>query len=300
MKYIPSALAGIILLGSGCGGATSSADRRTIRSLQAQTAQHKQQIAELERKLSELQVTTTELKAGQTNEAAVNRAIERIAKNLQGDHDDNAAPKRRFGPDADIVYAVPIAGAPTDGRADALITVVKGFEFACAFCHRVEDTLRALKKRYGKDIRFAYKHYIVHPQQATLPAQAACAAAKQGKFVRYKNLLWKQAYEPRDFGKDNLERLARLLRLRMKRFRKDMKTCKSRVTADQGELAKLGVRGTPAFFINGRFISGAQPQHVFEALIDEELAKAKARVKSGTKRKDYYSQWVLSTGKREL
>ena len=62
------------------------------------------------------------------------------------------------------------------------------------------------------------------------------------------------------------------------------------------ELTKFGVGATPVFFINGRFLSGAQPFPAFAALIDEELAKAKAAVKAGTKPAKYYEQEIVKKG----
>ena len=70
-----------------------------------------------------------------------------------------------------------------------------------------------------------------------------------------------------------------------------------RIQADQYTAVKLGARGTPAFFINGRFLSGAQPLPAFEFLIDEELKKAKA---SGIPAKDYYRKAVVGKGKESM
>ena len=70
-----------------------------------------------------------------------------------------------------------------------------------------------------------------------------------------------------------------------------------RIQADQTTSVKLGARGTPAFFVNGRFLSGAQPFPAFQALIDEELKKAKA---SGISRKDYYKKAVVGKGKKSM
>ena len=60
---------------------------------------------------------------------------------------------------------------------------------------------------------------------------------------------------------------------------------KSRIEADRRQMATIGVNGTPAFFVNGRFLSGAQPFEKFDQLVREELAKAKA---SGIPRAEYY------------
>lgn len=293
-------LVGIALLCASCGGATSAADKQLIHNLQHSSAQHEKQIAELKRELDEVKGRTVALKAKRDDDAAeLGEAIRRIAK--QFEEDDQPAFRAPNRPDPDIVYSIPVKGSATLGNPNALITMVKGFEFACRFCEQVTATLAQLRKRYGKQLRIVYKHYIVHPDTAVLPALAACAADKQGKFERFKNLVWTQAYPTRDFSKTTIENLARKARLKLSRFRKDIDgQCRDRIRQDQAALARVGARGTPSFFINGRFISGAQPPHTFEALIDEELEKAKTRVKAGTKPKNYYAEWILGKGKKSL
>jgi protein-disulfide isomerase len=58
-------------------------------------------------------------------------------------------------------------------------------------------------------------------------------------------------------------------------------THKAAVQADIDEGRKLGVTGTPAFFINGRLVSGAQPFEHFARIIDDELARARDAAQSG-------------------
>jgi len=211
-------------------------------------------------------------------------------------------PRRPTRPDPAAVYSVPVDGSPFVGPANAKITIVKSFEFACPFCDRVRPTLDELRKRYGKDLRIVYKHYIVHPDTATVPAHAACAAAKQGKFApMYEAIFTKGFQQNRELGRDKMLELARSLRLKMRKFKADMDSqeCKDRVINDQAAMAKIGVRGTPAFFINGRFLSGAQPVDRFTTVIDEELAKATQAIAAGTPQKRYYES-IVAAGKTSL
>ena len=164
-------------------------------------------------------------------------------------------------------------------------------------------TIEQLKKDYGDDLKVVYKHYIVHPQSATIPAEATCAADQQGKFVQYEKAVWDKLYKTRKFDKASMEGLAGELGLNMDKFKKDMAgKCKALVKKDHSELARVGARGTPAFFINGRFISGAQPIGRFKSIIDEELKKANERIKkeSDTTVENYYAKWVLAKGKKSL
>lgn len=207
-----------------------------------------------------------------------------------------ARPRRHHGPDPKVVYAVPIAGAPHRGSKRALVTVVEGFDFACPHCMRVSATIDQLKKNYGNKLRVVYKNYVVHPTTATIPAMAACAAHHQGKFLAMYRLIYKNF---RQTTEAQMERYARKLGLNMRKFKRDVKgnKCKQRLHNDQMELARVGVRGTPAFFINGRFLGGNRPYAHFKKLIDEELKKAR---KSGIPRAKYYKRAVLAAGKKQL
>ena len=206
-------------------------------------------------------------------------------------------PKRRPSrprPDPNAVYSVSVAASPIVGPKNAWVTVVKAYEFACPFCERARPTMDTLLKDYKGDVRIAYRHYVVHPQSATIPAYAACAAHKQGKFKKMYNLIWEKGFkEGRDLSKDNMIKLGRKAGLKVAKMKKDMAgDCPEKVRKDQADLAKVGVLGTPAFYINGRFLSGARPVDQFKTIVDEELAKAKA---SGIAKKDYYEH-VVKTG----
>jgi protein-disulfide isomerase len=205
-------------------------------------------------------------------------------------------------PDPAAVYAVPIAGAPFRGSRDARVTVVKAFEFACPFCERTRGTIDQLLDRYEGKIKVVYKHFIVHPSSATEPAQAACAAGLQDKWAPMARLIWDEGYKNgRKLDRDHMATLARKAKLDMARFERDRDgRCKALVSKDQSELRAVGVRGTPAFFINGRFLSGARPIDQFAALIDEELTRADERIRGGTAVADYYQTWVLDRGKSSL
>ena len=205
-------------------------------------------------------------------------------------------------PDPSAVYAVPVAGWPSRGPKSAPVTLVRSFEFDCRFSHKSRDTMDELLAHYGGDLRIVYRDFVVHPNTATIPARAACAAGRQGKYFQMHDLIWTRGYELRDLTQANMERLATELGLDMPRFRKDLAgSCADRITKGQAELARVGQSGTPAFWINGRYLSGARPVDQFKALIDEELALARSRIgKRGTTRANYYQRWVLGKGKKKL
>jgi protein-disulfide isomerase len=227
----------------------------------------------------------------------------------------------RAEPDFSKVYAMSVDGDPVDGPADAKVTVVKAYDYACPYCEKVRDTMDDLKKKYGNDLRIVYKQLVVHPQVATAGALAVCAANKQGKFLQMDQLLWDKGFKARQYDKDApadaggqaqkcwesaagcpvVLGFAQELGLNADKFKADMKgECQALVQKDQRELQVLGVSGTPAFFINGRYLSGAQPLDRFVLLIDEELKKAKDKIAAGTPAASYYQQVVIDKGLKTL
>jgi len=102
---------------------------------------------------------------------------------------------------------------------------------------------------------------------------AAEAARMQDKFWEMHDLIFKNQ---RDLSPETFEKYAQEIGLDMAQYKKDLtsKQLKDRIAADTSQARKLGATGTPAFFINGRFLSGAQPISSFKRLIDEALKKS--------------------------
>jgi predicted DsbA family dithiol-disulfide isomerase len=149
--------------------------------------------------------------------------------------------------------------------------------------------------------RFA-KQFVVHPELATLAAQAACAADRQGSYPQMERLLWEKGYKDnRNFSPAKIDALTAEAGLDLARFKTDLQgDCPKRVREEQQRLAAFGVSSTPSFFINGRFLLGAQPKENFERLIDEELKKADEAIKQGTRPEELYAETVLKPGKKGL
>ncbi len=101
---------------------------------------------------------------------------------------------------------------------------------------------------------------------------AAEAAHMQNKFWEMHDMIFKNQ---RDLNPATFEKYAAEIGLDIAQFKKDLtsKKLKDQIDADTSQARKLGATGTPAFFINGRFLSGAQPIGSFERLIDEMLKK---------------------------
>ena len=208
---------------------------------------------------------------------------------------------RPAAPDPKAVYAVPVDGAASEGNANALVTIVKAFEYACPFCEKVRPTTDQIKSEYKDNVRFVYKQFVVHPQVATDSALGACAAHRQGKYVAMDNLLWEKAFKARAFDRANIEAIGKEAGLDVAKMKADMDgPCKEIIQKEQAEVSAVGTRGTPTFYINGRYLSGAQPFDNFKQVIDEELKKAQERVAQGTKPEAYYKEWVLNKGLKKV
>ena len=183
----------------------------------------------------------------------------------------SAAPTGR--PDPNRRYPVNIKGAPFKGPSSAKLAIVEFSDLQCPFCRRVDPTLKQVQEEYGDQVRIVFKHLPlrIHPK-AVAAHWAAEAAHRQGKFWEMHDTILEnqKAMEPEKF----LE-YAEQMGLDMEKFKADLVSnqVKQRVDADMAEARRLGVTGTPGFFINGRFLSGAQPFESFKRLIDEELGK---------------------------
>ena len=159
------------------------------------------------------------------------------------------------------------------GAKDAPILIIEFSDFQCPFCRRSLETLQAVMNKYGGKVAHAYRDFPLddlHPQ-ARKAAEAARCAADQGKFWEFRQLLFD------NFGK--LDRAtfnahARAVGLAAGAFESCLDSGKyaEAVQKDSEEGQRLGVNGTPAFFINGILLSGAQPASEFEKIINAELA----------------------------
>ncbi len=166
---------------------------------------------------------------------------------------------------------IELGRAPIDGDKNAPIQVVMYSDFQCPFCSRVNPSIDQMKEEYGDKVVVAFKHYPLPFHKDAKPAAiASLAAHRQGKFWEMHEKLFANQ---RNLNRDAFVNYAKELGLDTAKFEKDLDdpALAQWVAADMAEAQKFGVRGTPATFINGRLVSGAQPYPRFKALIDAEL-----------------------------
>ena len=165
------------------------------------------------------------------------------------------------------------------GAAEAPVTIVEFEDFQCPFCKRVQATLDQVLLRYKDKVKFVHRDFplqSIHPLSSTIHEAARCAE-EQNKFWEFRDLLY--ASVPAASGQDQLNNYAAQLKLDVPAFQRCAESgkFKAAVQKDEEEGTRLGVEGTPAFFINGRLLSGAQPESAFVQVIDEELNKRAQR-----------------------
>jgi protein-disulfide isomerase len=167
-------------------------------------------------------------------------------------------------------------GAPFLGPADAPVTIVEFSDFHCPYCKRVLPSLTELRSRFGDKIKLVFRDFPLdrlHPQ-ARGAAEAARCAHDQNKFWKYHDVLFANAPQA---GPEQLKAYAEQVGLDVVAFERCLTSGKhaAGVQRDLDEGNRFGVSGTPAFFINGRPLSGAQPVERFVRVIDDELRRSK-------------------------
>jgi protein-disulfide isomerase len=160
------------------------------------------------------------------------------------------------------------------GSAQAPVTIVEFSDFQCPFCRREEAVLKGLLSEYDGKLSLAYRDFPlqqIHPH-AEMAAEAARCAGAQGKFWPYHDLLFT---DPPQLDQPDLLKDAKSLGLDESKFGSCLSShqFQPQVEADAQAASRLGVDGTPTFFINGVFLSGAQPASAFETIIAAELAR---------------------------
>jgi len=160
-----------------------------------------------------------------------------------------------------------------NGSADAPVRIVEFSDFECPFCRSAEKTVQAILTKYAGKVSLAYRDFplsSIHPG-AQGAAEASRCAADQGKYWAYHDRLLSSP----SLDVVKLKELAREVSLDQAKFDACLDSGSKRAAVDsdaqQGRLA--GVSGTPAFFINGIPLVGAQPAAAFEKIILEELAR---------------------------
>ena len=171
----------------------------------------------------------------------------------------------------DEIVDVAVSGAPVRGHSAAPVTIALFSDFECPYCVKAEATLRTLEDAYPGKVKVAFRHRpLPMHEHARLAAKASMAADAQGRFWEYHDIL----LQHRDaLERSQLESYALQAGLDARRFARDLDGAEldARLDADLDQAARLGVKGTPTMFVNGRRITGAQPLEVFRSAVNRAL-----------------------------
>jgi len=163
------------------------------------------------------------------------------------------------------------AVGPAKGPATAPVTIVEFSDFQCPFCARLIPTLDQVTSKYGDKVRLVFRQFpLAMHAEAQKAAEASLCANDQGKFWEFHDAMFKNQQA---LAVDQLKAKAVEMGMNAEQFNSCLDGSKhaAQVKKDFEEGSKAGVSGTPAMFVNGRFISGAVPFPEIAKVIDDEL-----------------------------
>jgi len=175
----------------------------------------------------------------------------------------------RYG--ANQRVSIPEEGAPTLGPPDAPVTLVVFSDFLCPHCARAASVLRQLAEGPDARVRLVFRAFPVHAERmAMVAAIAGRAAERQGRFWELHDAMFAAQ---RELSQERIMGLAEEIGLDLDRFREDLldPALEAQVRDDRDLGGRLGVRGTPSLFIDGRRMD--EPLSRLETAIEEELAR---------------------------
>jgi len=180
--------------------------------------------------------------------------------------------------------AAPDATDPAKGGANAKVVIQEFSDFQCPFCKRVEPTVQAIEKEYGNKIKIVWRHMpLPFHKNAPMAAEAAHEVfAQKGSaafWTFHDKLFAAEGADEARTDRANLEKIAQEMGVDMDKFKAalDSNKHKAKIDADAEVGNKAGINGTPAFVINGYFVSGAQPESAFKKLINRALKEAEGK-----------------------
>lgn len=170
------------------------------------------------------------------------------------------------------VWDIPDEDSPVFGNTkNPKLTIVEFTEFQCPYCSRIAPTMKDLMDKHPGEIKFIYKNFPLSFHANAKPAAAAAIAAqKQGKFWEYRYAL---APHSRELTDSTFEAVAKEVGLNIEQFNKDRvldDAMNARIQKDFDLGVKVGVQGTPNFYINGKRQDRFSPE-----LVEKMLKEAK-------------------------
>lgn len=218
-------------------------------------------IRQLEQRVANLEIQT--------------RSLQAVVQQLQA-RPNQQRPAPQNQPKMDTTkYDIPIDHSYVKGDPQAKVTIVEFLDFQCPFCARFHKPMEKAVKAYGKDVKVVLKNFPLSFHKNAKPAaKAAFAAGEQGKYWEMVNALLANG---KNLTEDKFEELAKDLGLNVKKFWKDYRKKDAQweayIQKDIELGQKVGVRGTPTFYLNGRKTM-ARSVVIWKREIDKVLKEA--------------------------
>jgi protein-disulfide isomerase len=176
---------------------------------------------------------------------------------------------------------VALEGSPVQGPDKAPVTLVEFADFECPYCAKIHPDIKKLREQFGDKLRIAYKELpLPMHQHAEKASEASLCAGDQGKFWEYHDALFDN---PKDLDVAHLKQRAGDLKLDQAKFDKcvDSGEKQAAVKKDLDEANRLGITGTPSFFVNDHFVSGAVDYATLRDLVEQQLNASKENPPTG-------------------
>jgi protein-disulfide isomerase len=160
--------------------------------------------------------------------------------------------------------------AEAAGSKSAHVTLVEFADYECPYCQKVAADVKKLKADFGDKVAFTYKDFpLSNHSRAEKAAEASRCASKQDKFWEFHDEL----FHSKELDVDQLKAQARSLKLDADQFDKclDSGETASAVDRDRKEGLRLGITGTPSFFVNGHYLSGALDYAALRKIVEQQL-----------------------------
>jgi protein-disulfide isomerase len=158
------------------------------------------------------------------------------------------------------------------GPKNAPVNVIEFADYECPYCQKVAPDLRKLQAEFGDKVAFTFRDFpLPMHARAEKAAEAARCAGEQGKFWEFHDTL----FQSKELDFDQLKVHAQALNLDTDRFNKCLNAGDeaAAVGQDRKEGVRLGLTGTPSFFINGHFMSGAVDYATLHKMVEQQLAE---------------------------
>ena len=197
------------------------------------------------------------------NPELVIEAIELFQENQRVAEEQSKA--RALKVRTDQIYADP--ASPTTGDAKASVTIVEFFDYQCPYCRSVSRSLMDLIDS-KEDVRFVWKEFPILGEDSVFASRAALAAGLQGKYLDFHRALMISRSR---LSQDWVMTLAEGIGLDVERLKKDMGSTEvtQQIGANLDLARQLGIRGTPAFIIDGELFPGALDLDRLKQLIED-------------------------------